>query len=132
MRDFTKRGSRRGNLVRRFYLGALVVAILGFVTFNAVHAAWGMYGKFAEAASGNDAAQQNLTQLKEQEAGVEAEVASLSSKEGQEAQLRQSYGVALPGEGEIQIVHAVSSTSVSKVAAPGNFFMRTLRALFVW
>src|SRR5260370_1197585 len=110
MRDFTKRRNR-GGILRRFLLGTCMVALLTFVTFGAVHASWGMYGKFAEAASANDAAQQNLSQMREQKASVETEVAHLSSPVGQEAQLRQSYGVALPGEGEIQIVRETASSS---------------------
>ncbi len=119
-------------MVRRFFFGAAMVTLLALVTFGAGHAAWGMYGKFAEAASHNAVAQQNLVQMKAEQASVEAEVNTLSSQEGQEAQLRQSYGVALPGEGEIQIVHEASTTSVSAAPASGNFFMRILKALFVW
>ena len=85
MRDFTKRRGK-GGIVRRFFAGIAIAAVLGFVTFGAVRASWGMYGKFAEAASANDAAQQNLAQMREQEASVRAEVANLSSQEGQEAQ----------------------------------------------
>lgn len=130
MRDFTKR--RRGDTLRRFFFGLAAVAVLLFVTFGAVRAAWGMYGKFAEAANANDAAQQNLVQMKAQEASVGAQVASLSSQEGQEAQLRQSYGVALPGEGEIQIVREAPTSTSPAASAPGNFFARIFRALFVW
>jgi cell division protein FtsB len=131
MQDFTKRRGR-GNMVRRFALGVFMLVILGLVTFGAAHAAWGMYGKFAEATAGNDDAQQNLTELTTQEAGVQAEVTALNSPEGQEAQLRQSYGVALPGEGEIQIVREAATTTTPTVAPPGNFFVRIFRALFVW
>ena len=131
MQDFTKRRGR-GPVVRRFFLGLGLLVVLGFVTFGAAHAAWGMYGKFAEAASANDAAQQNLTQMQAQEAGVQAEVSNLSSQEGQEAQLRQSYGVALPGEGEIQIVREAPTTTAPAVASQGGFFGRLLKALFVW
>jgi cell division protein FtsB len=131
MADFTKRRPR-GDIVRRFFLGVGVILVVGFITFGAVRAAWGMYGKFAEATSANDAAQQNLAQMKVQEAGVQAEVASLSSPEGQEAQLRQSYGVALPGEGEIQIVRESPTSTASKPSGGGNFFVNILKALFVW
>jgi len=131
MQDFTKRRGKR-DIVRRFLFGSGVVVVLFFVTFGAVRASWGMYGKFAEAAGANDAAQQNLAQMKAEEASVSAEVASLSSTQGQEAQLRQSYGVALPGEGEIQIVRTTSSTTLKDSSASGNFFVRMLKALFVW
>lgn len=113
-------------------MGVCMVVVLLFVTFGSVRSAWGMYGKFAEAASANDAAQQNLAQMKAQKQSVEAEVEALSSTEGQEAQLRQSYGVALPGEGQIQIVRTASSTAARPAAPSGNFFVRLIKALFVW
>jgi cell division protein FtsB len=91
-----------------------------------------MYGKFAEAASANDASQQNLAQMKTEETSVQAEVTNLSSQEGQEAQLRQSYGVALPGEGEIQIVREAPTSTAAAAPASGNFFVRIFKALFVW
>ena len=131
MRDFTKRRGR-GDTVRRFFFGIGIIAVLALITFSAVRAAWGMYGKFAEAASNNDAAQQNLVQMKEQEASVQAEVTNLSSQEGQEAQLRQSYGVALPGEGEIQIIQEAPTSTAAAAPAPDGFFTRILKALFVW
>lgn len=118
--------------MRRFLLGLCLLVLLGVVTFAAARAAWNMYGKFAEATNSNDAAQINLTRLKAQKDSVEAEVASLSSPQGQEAQLRRSYGVARPGEGVIQIVHTSATSSNSQDSAGGNFFVRILRALFVW
>lgn len=130
MQDFTKRRGR-GNVVRRFFLGLCVVALLGLVAFGAAHAAWDMYGKFAEAEEGNNAAEQNLADLKAQDASVQAEVSTLNSPEGQEAELRQSYGVALPGEGEIQIVRE-APTSTPPSASSDNFFVRILKALFMW
>ena len=118
--------------MRRFVIGSLFVLVLAFITFGAGHAAWGMYGKFAEAATANEIAQQNLAELKAQEASVQAEVNALSSNVGQEAQLRKSYGVALPGEGEIQIVRQATSSAPAESPKQGNFLMNILRALFVW
>jgi cell division protein FtsB len=118
--------------VRRFLLGSAVVALLAFVAFGAGHAAWGMYGKFAEAATANEIAQHNLADLKSQEANVQSQVEALSSHVGQEAQLRKSYGVALPGEGEIQIVRQAPSSTPQATGSKGNFFTDILRALFVW
>ena len=131
MRDFTKR-SRRADIVRRFLFGSGVILLLLLVTFGAVRGALGMYGKFAEATTANDAAQQNLAQLKAQEASVRTEVQNLSSPVGQEAQLRQSYGVAKPGEGEIQIVRQAPTSTTANSSKSGNFFIRMIRALFAW
>jgi cell division protein FtsB len=129
MRDFTKRRNR-ADITRRFLLGIFMLAFLTFISFGAAQSAWGMYGKFVEATDDNQASQQNLAELKQQEASVEAEVASLNSPVGVEAQLRQSYGVALPGESEIQIVHETATTTAPAPAPQGNFFARILKALF--
>jgi cell division protein FtsB len=131
MQDFTKRRGK-GNQIRRFFLGIAMLLVLGLITFGAAHAAWGMYGKFAEAATDNDAAQQNLAGLQTQDASVQAEVTALNSPEGQEAQLRQSYGVALPGEGEIQIVREAPTSTAPAAASQDNFVIKILKALFVW
>jgi len=117
--------------VPRFLLGVCFILFLFLITFSAARAAFGMYGKFAEAAASNDASQQNLKQLQAQEASVKAEVDALTTAEGQEAQLRQSYGVALPGEGEIQLVQKTASTTASN-APQDNVIIKILKALFVW
>ena len=131
MKDFTKRRNK-GEVVRRFSVGVGMLLLLTFIAFGAVRASWGMYGKFAEAATANAAAQQNLTQMTAQKASVDAEVQQLQSPVGQEAQLRQSYGVALPGEGEIQIVREAATSTVAASNSSGNFFVRIFHALFSW
>jgi cell division protein FtsB len=117
--------------VPRFILGVAFVLVLSFVSFSAAHAAYNMYGKFSEATASNDASQQNLKQMQNQLASVKAQVEALSTHEGQEAQLRQSYGVALPGEGEIQLVQKSASTTEAAAQEEG-FFARIFRALFLW
>jgi cell division protein FtsB len=130
MKDFSKQRTRKVE-VWRFMLGVVVVCALFFLTVGAVRAAWGMYGKFEEAAASNDAAQKNLAQLKLQQANVEAQVEALSTAEGEEAGLRQAYGVARPGEGQIQIVRQAEDAE-TPVEQSSNFFVRIFRALFVW
>ena len=128
MRDFAKHtGSRRRGL--RLWAGILGLIVLGLVTFEAAHAAWGMYGKFAEAAGDNTTAEQNLSQLSAQEAQMSAEVEALSSTRGQEAALRKTYGVALPGEGEIQIIEEAPSSTPSQTPSQ-NIFARLWHAIF--
>jgi cell division protein FtsB len=128
MRDFAKHtGPRRQKL--RLLAGVVGIIVLGFITFEAAHAAWGMYGKFAEAAGDNATAEQNLSQLTAEEAQMSAEVVALSSERGQEAALRQTYGVALPGEGEIQIIEE-SPSSTPPQPQQQNFFARLWHALF--
>ena len=130
MRDFTKRPQNRRQTLR-FLLGLLAIAALGFVSFGAARAAYGMYGKFSEAAVGDADAQQNLATMQAQEAQVSSTVDELSTARGEEAQIRQSYGVALPGEGEIQIVREAPSSTPERAPAPG-LWAKLWHALFVW
>ena len=128
MRDFAKHsGSRKQRL--RLWAGILGLIVLGFVTFEAAHAAWGMYGKFAEAAGDNVTAEQNLNQLTAEKEQMSAQVEALSSARGEEAALRQTYGVALPGEGEIQIIEEAPSSTPSQ-APSQNIFARLWHAIF--
>ncbi len=130
MRDFTKRPNNRRQ-TPRFLLGLLGVVALGFITFGAAHAAWGMYGKFNEAAVSDADAKQNLASLKAQDSQMSTKVEDISSERGQEAQIRQSYGVALPGEGEIHIVRE-APTSTPEQAPKPNLLSKLWHALFVW
>ncbi len=130
MRDFTKHASPRQRPLR-LLAGVAGIIALFFVTFGAARAAWGMYGKFAEAAKSDAEAQQNVIALEAEELQMSAAVETLSSARGQEAALRQSYGVALPGEGEIQIVKESTSSTPAPAPQP-NFFVRILKALWVW
>ena len=130
MQDFTKRTQRRAH-TPRFLAGIAGVVLLGFVTFGAAKAAYGMYGKFSEAAAGDAETHQNLLNLKAQEAQVSSTVDQLSTARGEEAQIRQSYGVALPGEGEIQIVREAPSSTPAQAPAP-SLLGKLWHALFVW
>ena len=128
MRDFAKHtGGRRQKL--RLWAGIAGIIVLAFITFGVVRATWDMYGKFVEAAGDNATAEQNVSQLNAEEAQMSAEVEALGSARGQEAALRKTYGVALPGEGEIQIIEeSPSSTPPQPVSQ--NVFIRLWHAIF--
>lgn len=130
MRDFNRRRSRREELTRFGIRLAWVLALL-VITVAAVRGAWAMYGKFTSSASADSAAQQNLASLKAQEAQVDEAVSSLSTEEGVEAQMRERYGVAKPGEGEIEIVTDAASTTPPSPASQ-NLFSRIFHAVFPW
>jgi cell division protein FtsB len=90
-----------------------------------------MYQKFAEASGAHEAAQEELAALKERHAQVEAAVASLSSERGLEAEIRNRFGVAREGEGEIKIVRD------EEVKEPGelqkkSLWQRILNAFAIW
>ena len=128
--DFRKRRNMKKE-IPRVLLGCAGIVALSGLTFVAVEAAWGMYGKFAAASEARSDAEARLAQLKTQYANVEAQVAELNTDRGVEAAVRERYGVARPGEGEIDIVrHA--STSESGGRGDESWFAKFWRSLFVW
>jgi cell division protein FtsB len=128
MRDFSK---RRGTEVRHFLQTLGWVLLLLVIAVVAVRAAWGMYGKFAEAAASDDISQKQLAAMQEQQAQVTSAVESFTSSRGLEAQMRERYGVVKPGEGQIQIVRDSASTTPQGVPSE-NIFIRAWHALFGW
>jgi len=90
-----------------------------------------MYGKFTAASEADANAQVELAELKNQQTQVGAAAKSLSSSRGIEAGVRERYGVARPGEGQIDIVRRQATTSVESQGGPG-IFTKIFRALFVW
>jgi hypothetical protein len=55
----------------------------------------------------------------------------LSSLRGVEAEVRERYGVARPGEGKIEIVRNSKGEDIQGLE-DGNIFIRVFRSLFVW
>ena len=130
MREFNRRQHYRHYVARAYAdVGGLIVLTL--ITGLAVHASWNMYTKFALAAGSRESVESQLAQLKMQEARVGAAVAQLQTQRGIEQEVRERYGVALPGEGAIQIVEANATSSAQTSSEPG-FWQRIWRALFVW
>ena len=130
MQDFRKRRNPKAELLRAALNTAGVIA-LGVAAFVAVRGAWGMYQKFAEAGDASSAASARLAGLEAQYAAASSSVADLSSPRGVEGQLRERYGVAKPGEGQITIVRQASSSGGAPDGGQ-NWFERLWHALFVW
>jgi hypothetical protein len=130
MRDYRRRRAGRQDITR-VGLGVLGVLLLAVVAFFAAKGAWGMYGKFAAASEADAAAQAELEALKSQVSQVGASAAALVSSRGIEAGVRERYGVARPGEGQIDIIRREASTTPSAPKEP-NIFQKIFRALFVW
>ena len=130
MQDFRRRRNIKQDFLRAI-LGLCGVILLGLLAFFAVKGAWGMYGKFAAASQADADAHTELAGLQGQYNKVGAAVAALSSDRGVEAGVRERYGVAKPGEGQIDIVRREATTTD---AAPQetNIFVKIFRALFVW
>ena len=128
--DFRKRRNMKRE-IPRVLLGCAGIVALGVLTFFAVEAAWGMYGKFAAASEARAGAQTQLAQLQTQYARVQTQVAELNTDRGIEAAVRERYGVARPGEGAIDIVRHASS-SESGARGDESWFAKFWRSLFVW
>jgi len=101
------------------------------VIFSA-RAAWSMYGKFTSASAAAASSQVELERVLAQKEDVTAELEDLSSDRGVEELLRERFGVAKPGEGEIRIVRKVGGEGDAPLDEKGNIFTRIFRALFVW
>lgn len=130
MQDYRRRRAGRQD-VTRAGLGVLGVLVLALVAFMAVRGAWGMYAKFAAASSADAAAQAQLETLRSQVSMVGASAEALASERGVEAGVRERYGVARPGEGQIDIIRREATTTPARAAEP-NIFVKIFRALFVW
>ena len=129
MREFKKRRTAGAELLLIFLSGAGILALVGIATV-ASRGAWDMYGKFTEAAAASVAAETQLQDLQERHQKIGAEVQALSSERGLEAEVRERYGVARPGEGQITIVRQASSTEVLR-QEPG-LLDKLWQLLFVW
>ena len=131
MQDFSKRRHSRSFELVRLGGSILGVLLLAFLVVVSARAAWDMYGKFTQASEEREGAEKQLQALQERETQVSAAVEALSSPRGVEAEIRARFGVAKPGEGEIQIVRdEKNSTAVTEQSQ--NVFERMWRALFMW
>ena len=129
MMEFKKRRTTQAELLRIVggTLGMLALAALAFV---AVRGAYGMYGKFAEAAAARAGAESQLAELQGRYASVKADVDAFSTDRGVEAALRERYGVAKPGEGQIDIIREASTTE--PVAQQKNLLQKLWELISVW
>lgn len=130
MQDYRRRRAGRQD-VTRAGLGALGVLLLALMAFFALRGAWGMYSKFVAASEADAAARQELETLKSQVDLVGASAQALVSARGVEAGVRERYGVALPGEGQIDIIRREVASTTQKKDEP-NVFVKMFRAIFVW
>ncbi len=130
MDDFRKRRNGRAAFLWLLWR-SLGLVVLGVLAVFAVRAASNMYEKFAAASDAQAQGETQLGALESQYSHVKTQVESLSSPRGQEGELRARYGVAWPGEGEIDIVRQ-APTSSAAAAAPGSWLGKLWHAIFVW
>jgi cell division protein FtsB len=130
MREFKKRRSNRQEVLHTG-VRILGVFLLLLLSIFAVHAAWNMFGKFKEASRGQEEAKAELDNLQVQKEKLSSSLARITTPEGQETELRARFGVARPGEGEIDIVRDPATTS-TPMPQQESWWLRVFHAVFVW
>jgi len=130
MREFKKHRSKRAELLNFCLRFAGALLLLAF-TVVMVRAAWDMYGRLNTATAGQQDAEARLATLEAQKKTISASVGQLSSPRGQEALLREHYGVVKPGEGVVQIVAQASTTASGNTAQKG-WLKALFHTLFSW
>lgn len=131
MADYGKSRSNRAYVIVLFGAKALGVLLLAGLAVVSVRAAWGMYGKFAEARGESAVAQAELQSLQEKEEQVRSSVESFSSPRGFEQEVRSRFGVAREGEGEIKIVRDEADPNAA-LSRPEGFWSRLFGAFSFW
>jgi cell division protein FtsB len=131
MRSWSKKRRGAGFTLLRTAGGVAVIVILALLAAVSARAAWNMYEKFTEASLGRQAAQSELDELKEKKERVSTAVTAFSSERGIEAEIRQRFGVAKPGEGEIQIVRDEDGEGGAS-KEPQNLWEWIVETFFVW
>ncbi|MBP9816506.1 MAG: hypothetical protein KBD05_00520 [Candidatus Pacebacteria bacterium] len=93
--------SRRSRITAReaLILGALSLALVWLLWLL-----WGIVHKEEKARTAADEAKEELTALQVRKETLEENIAELSTSRGEEATLRETYGVARPGEEVIIVV----------------------------
>lgn len=123
---------RRGyqNQLIRALLGAGGIALLAIVAFFLAQGAWNMYSKFSQAAALREAGEARLEQLKREEARAEGKVSELGTARGLEAEVRERYGLARPGEGTIVVVRPEEKEEGKNTEPP--WWQRLWHTVFPW
>ena len=130
MRDYRPGYTKRDILVRLSLRGLGAFALLCLAVLL-MRAAWGMYVKVTIASQGQEEAETELARLEAQHGGVAATLDALSSARGQEAQIRERYALAKPGEGEIDIM-TKPTVATTTPEAPKPWWRRMFDVFNVW
>jgi septal ring-binding cell division protein DamX len=130
MREFKKRRGGKEEFMR-FVVKCAGTLVLLVVTVYLMRAAWGMYVKMAEASQAQEEAEAELASAKAQQLGVSSTLSDIGTQRGEEAQIRERFGYARPGEGEIDIVvdpHATSTATTTQE----SWLSRLFKAFKIW
>lgn len=116
--------------IPRMMLGGAGVLLLALLAFFVLQGAWRMYGKMSHAAGAREAAAARLADLERDEARAKISVEELGTVRGLEAEVRERYGLARPGEGAIVVVRP-EGDGVEERRSPG-LWQKLWSAFFVW
>lgn len=111
-------------------MGAAGIVLLAVVTLVMARGAWRMYDKFSQAAAARQAGETRLAELTQELEQAKQGVAELGTSRGLEAEVRERYGLAKPGEGEIVVVRPEDKDGLGP-PLPG-FWERLWGMFFVW
>lgn len=117
-------------LILRTILWIGIIAGCLLVLFLA-DSTWNMYGKERVAWEANAHEAGALSDLQSRQAALSADVQSLDTSRGVEAEIRERYPLAKPGESVIVITSDQANTSSAPVAATSTLWGRFL-GLFSW
>lgn len=90
--------------IRKILYSKVTIVILALVTVLVARGAWDIHQKAAIAAAERDEAARSLGDLEKRSQGLEASLAELKSSHGLEAEVRQKFTVAKPGEEVVVVV----------------------------
>ena len=116
MRNF-QRKRKLGNIL----YAKPVLALFGVVV---LFFAWGVirfWGKMETTRENRKIAEDKVTELQQEKEKLSADIANLKTESGMEASIRDKFGLAKDGEGEIVIVEDKSQTA-TKNTSSGGFF----------
>ena len=117
----------RNDPVKLFWRRLAMLALCIFILF----ALWAVIGVFQKERESQDLrkdAEAQLRELQKREIALKARIESLETERGQEAALRDAYGVGREGEGMVQIVDRPATTSEQYGEERVSWFQR----LFWW
>ena len=89
---------------RRVAYSYPALAVLAVLFLLMLSPLWGAYGRFSAARNIRNEASAKLLADEARKTNLEAQIKSLGTKEGQEAEIRRNYQVAMPGEGVIVLI----------------------------
>ncbi len=115
----------------RVAIGTTLLMLLTLVTAFSIRAAWNMYGRFDSSSTAAAAAKNELASLQAQYSSTTAQLEALKTPRGEEGALRERYGVARPGEGQIDIVRE-STASEDGEGNSQDAWSKLWRSLFDW